>query len=32
MAHGQITHIELPADDLGRARRSYSQLARAGTR
>ena len=26
MAHGQITHIEFPADDLGRARRFYSEL------
>ena len=26
MAHGQITHIELPADDTLRARRFYSKL------
>jgi predicted enzyme related to lactoylglutathione lyase len=26
MAHGQITHIELPADDPARARRFYSEL------
>jgi uncharacterized protein len=26
MAHGQITHIEFPADDLERARRFYSEL------
>ena len=26
MAHGQITHIELPADDLARARRFYAEL------
>jgi uncharacterized protein len=26
MAHGQITHIEFPADDTGRARRFYSEL------
>ena len=26
MAHGQITHIELPADDTARARRFYSEL------
>lgn len=26
MAHGQITHIELPADDTDRARRFYSEL------
>jgi uncharacterized protein len=26
MSHGQITHIELPADDLDRARRFYSEL------
>jgi predicted enzyme related to lactoylglutathione lyase len=26
MAHGQITHIEIPADDVGRARRFYSEL------
>jgi predicted enzyme related to lactoylglutathione lyase len=26
MAHGQITHIEFPADDLDRARRFYSEL------
>jgi predicted enzyme related to lactoylglutathione lyase len=26
MAHGQITHIEFPADDLSRARRFYSEL------
>lgn len=26
MAHGQITHIEFPADDLVRARRFYSEL------
>ena len=26
MAHGQVTHIELPADDLERARRFYSDL------
>ena len=26
MAHGQITHIEFPADDLERARRFYSGL------
>lgn len=26
MAHGQITHIELPADDPARARRFYSGL------
>jgi uncharacterized protein len=26
MAHGQITHIEFPADDTQRARRFYSEL------
>lgn len=26
MAHGQITHIEFPADDTGRARRFYGEL------
>lgn len=26
MAHGQITHIEFPADDTVRARRFYSEL------
>ena len=26
MAHGQITHIEFPADDLDRAKRFYSEL------
>jgi predicted enzyme related to lactoylglutathione lyase len=26
MAHGQLTHIEIPADDLPRARRFYSEL------
>lgn len=26
MAHGQITHIEFPADDPGRARRFYGEL------
>lgn len=26
MAHGQPTHIEIPADDLPRARRFYSEL------
>jgi uncharacterized protein len=26
LAHGQITHIELPADDTARARRFYSEL------
>ncbi|CAN5784772.1 hypothetical protein BH23CHL7_BH23CHL7_24970 [soil metagenome] len=26
MAHGQITHIEFPADDTARAARFYSQL------
>ncbi len=26
MAHGQITHIEIPADDVDRARRFYSEL------
>jgi hypothetical protein len=26
MAHGQITHIEFPADDPARARRFYSEL------
>jgi uncharacterized protein len=26
MAHGQLTHIEFPADDLDRARRFYSEL------
>jgi len=26
MAHGQITHIEFPADDTARARRFYSEL------
>lgn len=26
MAHGQITHIEFPADDTDRARRFYSEL------
>lgn len=26
MAHGQITHIEFPADDLERAQRFYSEL------
>lgn len=26
MAHGQITHIEFPADDVGRARRFYEGL------
>ena len=26
MAHGQITHIEFPADDTERARRFYSEL------
>ncbi|CAN5783858.1 hypothetical protein BH24CHL5_BH24CHL5_07110 [soil metagenome] len=26
MAHGQITHIEFPADDTTRARRFYSEL------
>jgi len=26
MAHGQITHIEFPADDLERASRFYSEL------
>jgi predicted enzyme related to lactoylglutathione lyase len=26
MAHGQITHIEFPADDTARAKRFYSEL------
>lgn len=26
MAHGQITHVEFPADDTERARRFYSEL------
>lgn len=26
MAHGQITHIEFPADDTGRAQRFYREL------
>src|SRR5688572_23098019 len=26
MAHGQITHIEFPADDVERAQRFYSEL------
>lgn len=26
MAHGQITHIEIPADDLDRAKRFYGEL------
>ena len=26
MAHGQMTHLELPADDAGRARRFYEGL------
>jgi predicted enzyme related to lactoylglutathione lyase len=26
MAHGEITHIELPSDDLGRAKSFYSEL------
>jgi predicted enzyme related to lactoylglutathione lyase len=26
MAHGQITHIEIPADDVDRARRFYREL------
>lgn len=26
MAHGQITHVEFPADDLERARHFYSEL------
>lgn len=26
MAHGQITHVEFPADDTARARRFYSEL------
>lgn len=26
MAHGQITHIEFPADDTTRARRFFSEL------
>ena len=26
MSHGQITHIEFPADDIERARRFYSEL------
>lgn len=26
MAHGQFTHIEIPADDLKRAKRFYSEL------
>lgn len=26
MAHGQITHIEIPADDVSRARRFYSEI------
>ncbi len=26
MAHGQITHIEFPADDVGRARRFYEGM------
>jgi predicted enzyme related to lactoylglutathione lyase len=26
MAHGQITHIEIPADDVERARRFYREL------
>ncbi len=26
MAHGQITHIEIPADDVERARRFYGEL------
>ena len=26
MAHGQMTHIEIPADDLPRARKFYSEL------
>jgi predicted enzyme related to lactoylglutathione lyase len=26
LAHGQLTHIEIPADDLPRARRFYSEL------
>lgn len=26
MAHGQLTHVEIPADDLPRARRFYSEL------
>lgn len=26
MAHGQLTHIEFPADDLDRARRFYGEL------
>lgn len=26
MAHGQFTHIEIPADDLARAKRFYSEL------
>ena len=26
MAHGQLTHIEFPADDLERARRFYGEL------
>lgn len=26
MAHGQLTHLEIPADDLPRARRFYSEL------
>jgi hypothetical protein len=26
LAHGQLTHLEIPADDLPRARRFYSEL------
>jgi uncharacterized protein len=26
MAHGQITHVEFPADDLERAKRFYSEI------
>ena len=26
MAHGQITHVDIPSDDLGRATRFYSEL------
>ena len=26
MAHGQITHIDIPSDDLSRAKRFYSEL------
>lgn len=26
MAHGQITHVEFPADDTARARRFYGEL------